>query len=43
VVPLDEYRFNKIFANDIFKVQKSKIQYIGKVDVPEREDEELPF
>ena len=39
----DEYRFNKMFANDIFKIQKSEIQYIGKVDVPEIEDEELPF
>ena len=29
----DEYRFNKMFANDIFKIQKSEIQYIGKVDV----------
>jgi hypothetical protein len=38
----DEYQFNKIFANDIFKIQKSKIQYIGKVDIPETEDE-LPF
>jgi len=39
----DEYRFNKMFANDIFKIQKSEIQYIGKVDVPEVEDNELPF
>ena len=39
----DEYRFNKMFANDIFKIQKSEIQYIGKVDVPEIEDNELPF
>lgn len=27
----DEYRFNKIFANDIFKIQKSKIEYIGNL------------
>jgi hypothetical protein len=39
----DEYRFNKMFANDIFKIQKSEIQYIGKADVPEVEDNELPF
>lgn len=39
----DEYQFNKMFSNDIFKIQKSEIQYIGKVDVPEIEDEELPF
>ena len=39
----DEYRFNKMFANDIFKIQKSEIQYIGKVDVPEVEENELPF
>ena len=39
----DEYQFNKMFANDIFKIQKSEIQYIGKVDVPEIEDNELPF
>jgi hypothetical protein len=39
----DKYRFNKMFANDIFKIQKSEIQYIGKVDVPEIEDNELPF
>lgn len=32
-----------MFANDIFKVQKSEIQYIGKADVPEIEDIELPF
>ena len=38
----DEYQFNKMFANDIFKIQKSDIQYIGKVDVPEIDDE-LPF
>lgn len=38
----DEYQFNKMFANDIFKIQKSDIQYFGKVDVPEIEDE-LPF
>lgn len=39
----DEYRFNKMFANDIFNVQKSEIQYIGKVEPPNLEDEELPF
>ncbi|MEO0038633.1 MAG: hypothetical protein RIQ59_1844 [Bacteroidota bacterium] len=39
----DEYKFSKMFANDIFKVQKSEIQYIGRVDFPEIEDEELPF
>ena len=39
----DEYQFNKMFANDIFKIQKSDIQYFGKVDVPEIEDKELPF
>jgi len=39
----DEYQFNKMFANDIFKIQKSDIQYFGKVDMPETEDEELPF
>lgn len=39
----DEYQFNKMFSNDIFKVQKSEIQYIGKVNVPDIEDEELPF
>ncbi len=38
-----EYQFNKMFANDIFKLQKSEIQYIGKVDSPDIEDEELPF
>ena len=39
----DEYQFHKMFANDIFKIQKSEIQYIGKVDVPKIEDNELPF
>jgi hypothetical protein len=39
----DEYQFNKMFANDIFKVQKSEIQYIGKVENENTEDEELPF
>jgi hypothetical protein len=39
----DEYQFHKMFANDIFKIQKSEIRYIGKVDVPGKEDEELPF
>jgi len=27
----DEYRFNKMFANDIFKIQKSGIEYIGSL------------
>ena len=27
----NEYRFNKMFANDIFKIQKSKIEYIGNL------------
>jgi hypothetical protein len=39
----DEYRFNKMFANDIFKIQKSDIQYIGKVENENSENEELPF
>lgn len=39
----DEYRFNKMFANDIFTIQKSEIQYIGKVNIPAIEDEKLPF
>ena len=39
----DEYQFNKMFSNDIFKVQKSEIQYVGKVDVPNIQDEKLPF
>lgn len=39
----DEYKFNKMFANDIFKVQKSEIQYFGLVDNSENEDKELPF
>jgi hypothetical protein len=39
----DEYRFNKMFANDIFKIQKSEIQYIGKVASQNLDDEELPF
>lgn len=39
----DEYQFNKMFANDIFSIQKSEIQYIGKVEVPAIEDEKLPF
>jgi hypothetical protein len=38
----DEYQFNKMFANDIFKFQKSEIQYFGLVDNDENEDEELP-
>ena len=39
----DEYQFNKMFANDIFKIQKSDIQYIGKVENENSENEELPF
>ena len=39
----DEYQFNKMFANDIFKIQKSEIQYFGLVDNDENEDKELPF
>ena len=39
----DEYQFHKMFANDIFKIQKSEIQYIGKVEPTIVEDEELPF
>lgn len=39
----DEYQFHKMFANDIFKIYKSDIKYIGKVDNIEDEDEELPF
>ena len=39
----DKYQFNKMFANDIFRVQKSEIQYFGLVDNSENEDEELPF
>ncbi len=39
----DEYQFNKMFANDIFKIQKSEIQYFGKVELANFEDEELPF
>jgi hypothetical protein len=39
----DEYQFNKMFANDIFRVQKSEIQYFGLVDNDENEDKELPF
>jgi hypothetical protein len=27
----DEYQFQKMFANDIFKIQKSEIQYIGSL------------
>lgn len=27
----DEYQFNKMFANDIFVVQKSKIEYVGSL------------
>lgn len=39
----DEYQFHKMFANDIFKIQKSDIQYIGKVENENSENEELPF
>ena len=39
----DEYQFNKMFSNDIFKIQKSEIQYFGLVDNNENEDKELPF
>ena len=39
----DEYQFNKMFANDIFKVQKSEIQYFGLLNNSENEDKELPF
>jgi hypothetical protein len=39
----DEYQFNKMFANDIFKIQKSEIQYIGKVERQNQKDAELPF
>jgi hypothetical protein len=27
----DEYQFNKMFANDIFKIQKSDIEYLGNL------------
>jgi hypothetical protein len=37
----DEYQFNKMFVNDIFKIQKSEIQYFGLVSVPDNEEEEL--
>lgn len=39
----DEYQFDKMFANDIFRVQKSEIHYFGLVNVPDDEEEELPF
>ena len=39
----DEYQFNKMFSNDIFKVQKSEIQYFGLLDNSENENKELPF
>lgn len=39
----DEYQFNKMFANDIFKIQKSDIQYVGEMETPKIEDESLPF
>lgn len=42
----DEYQFNKMFANDVFMVQKSEIQYLGLVNVPDNKEEEekdLPF
>lgn len=42
-----EYEFNKMFANDIFTIQKSEIQYIGEVinaktDIDD-ESIDLPF
>ena len=39
----NEYEFNKMFANDIFTIQKSEIQYIGKLASQNLDDEELPF
>jgi len=39
----DDYQFNKMFSNDIFKIQKSGIQYFGLVNNSEDEDKELPF
>jgi len=43
----NEFEFNKMFANDIFTIQKSKIQYIGEVENYNLDDEEesidLPF
>ena len=39
----DEYQFNKMFANDIFRIQKSDIHYFGKVENENAEDKELPF
>jgi hypothetical protein len=39
----DEYQFNKMFANDIFRIQKSEIQYFALVNNSENEDKELPF
>lgn len=42
-----EFEFNKMFANDIFAIQKSKIQYIGEVVNTKPNDEvepiDLPF
>lgn len=42
-----EFEFNKMFVNDIFSIQKSKIQYIGEVENPDVADEDdsidLPF
>lgn len=39
----DEYQFHKMFADDIFKIQKSEILYFGLVDNSKNEDKELPF
>jgi hypothetical protein len=38
----DEYRFNKMFAADIFKIQKSGIEYIGSLFQLGDADNELP-
>jgi hypothetical protein len=41
----DEFEFNKMFANDIFAIQKSEIQYIGNAFTSYENDEteDLPF
>lgn len=43
----NEFEFNKMFANDIFTIQKSKIQYIGEEESQDIDDDdesiELPF
>jgi len=43
----NEFEFNKMFANDIFTIQKSEIQYIGEIEntnVADEDDElDLPF